>query len=489
MRLNYKSLVLLVTLYSSNLFGQETFELIFESPYEERIGNIIEDYSGNFYGIGVQRREDPHREYPVIWKIDYQGDTTSRVYLSDDTLSGFQFIEPNLDGTLEVFGYQKYNSNSNRNILYYKLNPNLDILDSSVISLPQYYSIAITEFLSAPGYYFFFCKLTSQDSIQKPGVIKLDKNLNYISSTVYDYSSYGYITEAFFSPDSSQIWMYTEEFTPLKAVSPTHLFIIDILLNPVSLKPLPANQYSSFSYFDDYLAGGLIENNNILIGGTFFHGTNQPFNTELDIGVTICDTSMNQLGLEIFGTIDTIDQSAAYDAVDFISPDRFLFCGTLKVGDGFFPNHPTIIHVRSMDNELNTIYERNFGGDAFYYTTNIIATSDGGCLIAAHRSELGTDFLRNTYLLKLNSEGLLTSTHNEKIPLTKPYKFNIDSETRQIQIDLLIDKATAYLYDINGSLLDIMALKKGCNVFSFNKVKNHRILIIKTNPDIFTEKF
>lgn len=483
MRLIYKNLFFIFFLFVIDIYGQGTFELIFESTYEERIGDIAEDFEGNFFGVGVQIRYSPYRQYPVIWKINFEGDTISKVYYSNDSLTAFQYIIPNFDGTLDVFGYR--NSYGNYDVLFYKLNSDLSVIKSEIVYLPQYSSVLVTELLYTSDYYFLVGKLNIPDSTQKPGIIKLNKNLVFIS---FDYSTYGSITEAFFSADSSQIWMYTNDFTPTEATSPTNLFIIDTTFNIISLKPFPANQFSSFSYFEDYLSGGLVDNDKILICGNFIHGTNFPFNTEHDIGTVICDTLMNQYSFDIIGTVDTVDQAGAFNSSDYNTTDSIFICGTLKVGDGFLPNHPTFIILRLIDNDLNTLFERTFGGDAFYYTTNIIATSDGGCLIGAHRSELGSEWRRNTYLLKLNKEGLLTSTNIISSSELKPYKFYVNYESKQIEIKLALPEATACLYKLDGSLLNTLSLKEGFNTIPIIENKSLLILLIKTPTKLFTEK-
>lgn len=491
MKLICKFLFVTALIWNTNLvFSQRTFEVLFESPFEERLADITEDSAGNYYGVGVQRRDNPFRSYPILWKINSEGDTISKIFYTSDSIAGFHSIKSNEDGTLDILGYKLENDNRNffYSTLHYKLNSDLTILQSELLNYSEYISTTVTQILYAKNKIYLFCQLINLDSVQKPGVVLLDNEFNLVSSKVYDYYLEGYISEAFFSPDSSQIWMYTKNFIPTKAVSPTHFFIIDTLLNEISIKALPANQYSDYSYFDNYLSGGVIDGDKLLFCGNFFHGTNIPLNTEFDIGLSKCDTSLNQLGLVVFGTSDIIDHAGAINASDYISLDSILICGTLKVGDGFFPNHPTFIILRLIDIDLNTLFERTFGGDAFYYTTNIIATSDGGCLIGAHRSELGSEWRRNTYLLKLNKEGLLTSTDIISTSELKPYNFYVNHESKQIVINLALPEATAFLYKLDASLLNTLSLKEGFNTIPIRENNSHLILLIKTPTKLFTEK-
>lgn len=473
-----------------SVFCQGTFEVVFESPYEERLTGIAEDPDGNFYGVGVQMRYNPYREYPIVWKIDSNGDTTSKVFYSDDSLTSFTSIKANQDGTLDILGieHKPYGGYFDYDILHYKLNSDLTIITSELLSFPLYYSTTFTEVLYSKNNIYLFCQLTDMDSIQRPGVLLLDNEYKLVSSAIYDYDSEGYISDAFFSPDSSQIWTYTKDFFSTKAVSPTHFFIIDTLLNEISVKALPANQYADYSYFNHYLSGGVIDGDKLLFCGNFSHGTLYPLNSEHDIGILKCDTSLNQLGLVVFGTEHINDHAAAYNSSDLISSDSILICGTLKTGDGFFPNHPTNIILRLIDNDLNTLFEKTFGGDAFYYSMNIIATSDGGCLIGAHRSELGSEWKRNTYLLKLNNEGLLTKNKNINASELKPYRFYVNHELKKIEINLDMPDATAFLYKLDGSLLNTVPLKEGYNTIPFKDANTHLILLIKTNTKLFTEK-
>jgi hypothetical protein len=73
-------------------------------------------------------------------------------------------------------------------------------------------------------------------------------------------------------------------------------------------------------------------------------------------------------------------------------------------------------HVIKVDSDLNTIWEKWYGGDACYFPRSVCATNDGGCILTGTKyDENYPDQLLDGYILKVDSDGLIT--WEKEIPL------------------------------------------------------------------------
>ena len=106
---------------------------------------------------------------------------------------------------------------------------------------------------------------------------------------------------------------------------------------------------------------------------------------------------------------------------------------------------------------LNIRWERFYGGDAYYMMDKVVATHDGGCLVAGTRydylntTEQETDII----ILKLNSEGLiLGNPENPGIKMHEAIVYpNPGNEEIKVRIAVQHKQSLFGLYDLNGRLI------------------------------------
>ena len=73
------------------------------------------------------------------------------------------------------------------------------------------------------------------------------------------------------------------------------------------------------------------------------------------------------------------------------------------------------ILLTNLDSNLNLHWQRYYGGDAFYHLWGLKATPDEGCVIYAERYDENTqDEEYDMYILKVDTNGLLTSLNDSK---------------------------------------------------------------------------
>jgi hypothetical protein len=115
-----------------------------------------------------------------------------------------------------------------------------------------------------------------------------------------------------------------------------------------------------------------------------------------------------------------------------------------------FTSYKNTLVVACMDSNLNASWTRHIGGDAYYIPSNILATSDGGCIVLAQRYD--SDVPANEYdhyIFKLDANGNLLTVHTLKFQnAIKVFPNPADS---YVYFDLnKADDYTVSINDLNG---------------------------------------
>jgi len=173
-----------------------------------------------------------------------------------------------------------------------------------------------------------------------------------------------------------------------------------------------------------------------------------------------------------WGRADTVDFPAWTNGIDFQNKDSIFIGGTHNMPYALDPGQqpvPTWFVILQTDSLLNVRWERFYGGNANYLMMNLIATRDGGCLVAGTRYDYMNDPVPQTdiIVLKLNSEGLLVG--NNELPETQMHEAIVypNPGTDALQIRLAVQHPTALLelFDANGRLvLSQQLYQKECRI-------------------------
>lgn len=83
------------------------------------------------------------------------------------------------------------------------------------------------------------------------------------------------------------------------------------------------------------------------------------------------------------------------------------YTSNVSFSDFYFSHDTSHIHIVKFDDELNIIWHKVLGGDAYYNLYRVLACSDGGCLLVANNFEYedNPDKIRNVYIAKLSIDG------------------------------------------------------------------------------------
>jgi len=112
--------------------------------------------------------------------------------------------------------------------------------------------------------------------------------------------------------------------------------------------------------------------------------------------------------------------------------------------------------VSKLDNNLDTVWEWNYGGDAFYHVYNILATEDKGCVIIGNVNDtINHNLNRDLFIIKLDSNG--TTTWTQKIPIPN-VGINLFPNPASTTINLKLNNANQQIqslriFDLQGKIV------------------------------------
>jgi len=184
-----------------------------------------------------------------------------------------------------------------------------------------------------------------------------------------------------------------------------------------------------------------------------------------DVGITITDTSFLDLEYQFLGSSDTVDSPAWGRFIDFKNEDSIFYLGTHRVIFDFYPEWPSWIMFGQLDQELNRRFTYYYGGDAYYWASDVVATSDGGCIISAQRYDyLYPENGKDLMILKYDRDDLITG-----LPADQHYENSMsvfpNPGTDRINVMSSLTNGRLLLYNSQGMLQTCRNLEWGLNSF------------------------
>jgi hypothetical protein len=147
---------------------------------------------------------------------------------------------------------------------------------------------------------------------------------------------------------------------------------------------------------------------------------------------------------------------------DFIHHDSIWLAGTHN--DHYGSGIPSWISVYQLDSNLNPRSVNYYGGDKYYCSFNVLATSDGGCLLTAIYDEYEGEQQWDVFILKLNRIDIITSA--EFLPVNNEnsgVSIFPNPGREKISVCTLKTGTSLSLFKLNGKQVLKVNLKKGPN--------------------------
>ena len=431
-----------VVIHTHSYCQPNTFEYILSTPMNEVVGDIYEENDGSIYVTGFVTRPNEFwgKANGIVLKINDEGHfVDSTIYDMMDRRYCITNILPDSNNCFILSGYstdtfpQLLNTFGNCCIEMKKINSNLDILSEKEIVFPPDYKYKN----------WISCRGMNNNILVSGSIVP-----NYIVPYLFFYV----LKDNFDSLHASFYLDTTRMCGAIKQLSDTTYWMTD---------------FSSSDYY-------MLDKNLYLTDYDYArpHWINSPFGIKWDSDTSFYlagewnDGPDDDIGFfkqfhptdstgnifNTWGTLDTLDIPAA-DALDYKNKDSIFIGGTTNFGFYYFPT-PSWYFIIQTDSNLNVRWERFYGGDAHYIMWKIIASNDGGCIIAGTRYDYQnvTEEELDIHILKLNSEGLMVGTpEGPTIEMHEALVFpNPGTNYLKVRIAAQHKQSMFELYDING---------------------------------------
>jgi len=454
-------IILLLLIINGSILGQELFTKTYKTIESHSAGQINIDNSGNYIMNGSYVSVQGLSR-PFVYKVNKEGEVvdSARYFLNSiDNIVLNQFIpldnyyvfmfyireETPYTDPIRTLGYMR--TDTNLNILdtqfYYFLDNSTIYATSSQLDKDS--NIIMNGWYIVPTGYVgsFITKLSIDgdslathiipaDSIREFTALHVDSNYYYsFSSDLWDQNIYKYDTNLTLVSKTEMPKACAEKFTPV--------FINDSVYYT-----------SGWRYIAGYKEYGIMKAS---LKGTLFNSVK-------------------------FGIVDSANTLANTEAL-CKSGDYLYLYGNPYTSSSLIPygnGKPSWNYIAKLDTNLNIIWEKLYGGDAFYMAVDITVDTDGGLLLLSTRNDLydGVNQL-DVHLMKIDTAGNAVWVNDIKIreigvdifpnPTSSQLNITLNSPNKtiyQLQItDLQGKQILQKQINAKQTKLDVSNLSKG----------------------------
>lgn len=437
-------IIFLITILALTATAQDTFELIIESPLDQMPHSIIE--TDNYYIIstlfGMYSTAGIKSQ---LFKIDKQGRIALTKIVKPET---YEFLLTNIisnaNGRFTGFGYQKVAEDSVACFTILEMDDDFSILTERNYQTDFHF----LEYINVEKYNDYFLVIGSGKYTSYPSYHLFSYKINFsydtLMSKVYPEEGTNLAFDLIPTLNGDNFKAFTRGYNQ-QTNAMGQIIRLDKLLDMVQYTAIPENvfSYNDAMYVDEshYLLSGKAD---IFEAGR----------SESKLAIMLMDTAEILQDIELLGPADTANYPGFYSNLDFRNPDNIFYAGIKNLAFGYFIPASSWLFLNKLNSNLEVQWQKFYGGDANYNLWNLIATQDGGCLMAGTRYDYVTQTnLRDVYILKVNSEGIVTGLGDEpsQIPFTDAIVYpNPGSTYLKVESGPQIDGALFELFDMSG---------------------------------------
>lgn len=375
--------------------AQYSFEYVYINNGNGGLYYTFETSEGNFLALGSHNPESGKGNYSAkIIELDAFGNLISdKTFTKQDSSFYFSYGFQKSNGNYFLVGAStSMESNQNYSVTcVYEVNQELETVWQKQYRIPEHYrrhrlinfvmdtdSVLLIQGKADSSLYSFndllyFSKINREGDLLEFKFLDGWKDQGNYGSFFYNFDSTGYVLMGEYAENGSYLREWVELDLNLDVTNTITIIDPDHLYH----SPLTAK----------WLSDG-----NLIVGHRYTQGNGQ------DMCVRILDQELNPVADSVFDY-----QEYAYlpywRGLDF-RDENTIWVASFEPGSLFFPG-TEIFRVFLFDSSMNLKGTKEYGGDHRYNLRNLIATSDGGCLITGSVPDFdGSDDV-DGYLIKL----------------------------------------------------------------------------------------
>jgi len=398
------SVIFFLTIFSA--YSQNIFELLVENNYDEIVLDVIELPDGNFILAGTY--EDPNQTdiyHGYIIKMNNTGNIISSAYINDYSYCMLHNVHFYND-ELYVIATLRENTDTNFVIGLFRFNTDLGLLDVNINSLEGNKQIGFVNSIIDSDSNLVICGISNDYSVTGVNigsngfVYKMSITGDSLSSKFFvrEPNLLKYPTGIIEKVDSTGYNLFIKYYTSTSNCSKINLNKNLQEMSVINLSSeIPADNYALQS--STHATPIRINESSILISGRYpLNETFFTFTMSEEDSIISTAYIENENRIQWANTYgNSINGNNIYSG----------YTSNVSFSDFYFSHDTSHIHIVKFDEELNIIWHKVLGGDAYYNLYRVLACSDGGSLLVANKFEYedNPDKIRNVYIAKLSIDG------------------------------------------------------------------------------------
>ena len=447
----YTKVLIIISLLFLNklLFGQESFELYYNSNENEFLYYTFQNSAGNYISLGGKQIEfGPEPVSPIILSISSSGEIINEnIFVKEDTSYSYRYGFQKENGNYLLLGTLTDSvSPYDYDITYVcEMTPELNLVWEKMHPLPEpYNNHMLINYLFSPDSNLIIQGKADSSLYGYNDLLftmMLDLNGNLLDFNFYEgWKDYGAYSEMIYNQDSTTINFFGVFVRPISSAvewieMDLDLNITDYLteideehpiLDPVSIKKMPENRY---------IMGNLA----IVEPGTYY-----------DLYLKIMDSELNTLKDTLILYPERTSM-AEYNGIGFIDTNNIWIPTFVDVTTNFPGTEVFRFHI--FDSNLNLKGIKEYGGDKRYWFFNMMVTSDGGCLLTGMVPDYDGSWNHDAYVIKVMPEDILTFAEETTFDFDRDAIVFPNPFSTEINIQTMRKNVLFNLYDVMGNLI------------------------------------
>ena len=441
--------------------------------FDQTVKTVIEDQEGNYFMVGQNYDNINSVSYGKIIKLDQNGNVLNNISYGNEDENTIFFNILEKQDTLYLLGFAS--SNNLNCLLFVKMNSELEVINDIKYPFPSHLFLQqMNSFIDSENHIVItgYNRNYNYDYNIDPFYYKLSLFGDSITSKFQDLGE-NYIEFSYHIMESLDSIYYFVSMQGYYNGTLKSLMVLDKNFNEISYHSFSFNSYS----LRGFLSFCNINDSTIAICGTMMG------DDYLHL-ITIDQMFMEQLHLTFFKTPLMSENPAFHNGLS--KNNNHIYLGgtsNITLNNPYYSSADSWFHLVKFDETMNPLWEKWYGGDAYYLLYSVLATSDNGCLMIGTKFEHGLIVPeRVAHFIKVDANGNVQWTQDIEMPELS-YKvypnptqsvFNIENSEFKIQSIELYDISGRYLksiQDCNNSTISI-DLTPFSNGIYFAKIKS-----------------
>ncbi len=376
-----------------------------------------------------------------LYRISETGDTASFEFSKTDTITDYyNMIRVDLgEPGYMLSGLGRALDNSDIFTVFTRLDTSLNIIWEKIYRFDYFYSAWSMRMLQLKDSSFlYYCSPRLNINMF---LFKLSYNGDSVAYRAYEGINAGWAQSITYNPDSTAYWLHNR-FGRYQGVRTSTCIIANEELEQTGV-------YLYEEYYQPPFTSKLMPDGTLITAGYSIIIVSDNV-IEKYITVIKYDSLFNKLYLRNLTNPDTNSRGGDVIAVDYYYPSCIYVAGTHNL-QGLSGHEPSWFYVAKMDDTLGIDFEKYIGGDDYYWLMSVVATKDGGVLLAGLRAKVGApDYHHDGYIIKLDSTGCITNISSNSTIQIKEALVYPNPGKEKLMVRTALKNCVIRLYDMKG---------------------------------------